>query len=168
MQAFFRHWFSPSGRIGRRAFWYGFVLHIVVLSWGSALLWSALSDHLGESFAVYSWIGHQQLIEFVITLVSLWSNFCILAKRLHDRDKSARWLLWLMVPMSFVWLFFIECGMMPGTPGPNRFGPPAGPVKKTPVPKPAIASQPNAMPSVNSRIASAILAKAERDKRNRR
>lgn len=44
-------------------------------------------------------------------------------RRWHDRDKSAWWLLINFVPcVGAVWTL-IECGCLPGTPGPNRFGP---------------------------------------------
>jgi len=44
-------------------------------------------------------------------------------KRYHDRDKSGWWILILFIPLvGFIW-FLIELGCLPGTPGPNRFGP---------------------------------------------
>ena len=45
-------------------------------------------------------------------------------KRFHDRDKSGWWMLIVLIPIvGAIWLL-VELGFLPGTPGPNRFGPP--------------------------------------------
>ena len=46
-------------------------------------------------------------------------------KRWHDRDKGAVWCLIVMLPMFGSLWAFVECGFLDGTPGSNRFGPPA-------------------------------------------
>jgi len=58
----------------------------------------------------------------VVVLVHIAPGIAACARRLHDTDRSARW-LWLilsgvgLVPLGF-WL------LSPGDPEPNRFGPP--------------------------------------------
>jgi len=58
-----------------------------------------------------------------VTVVTLWVSIATDVRRFHDRDKSGWWVFILLVPVvGPVWLL-IECGFLPGTPGPNRFGP---------------------------------------------
>ncbi len=61
-----------------------------------------------------------------IFALSIWINLAISIQRLHDRDRSGYWLVpMLLVPGGFIWMV-VELGFLPGTPGPNRFGPPPG------------------------------------------
>ena len=52
----------------------------------------------------------------------VWAALALQIKRWHDRDKS--WVLIFvgMITCGFFWVL-IECGILDGTPGPNRFGP---------------------------------------------
>jgi uncharacterized membrane protein YhaH (DUF805 family) len=53
----------------------------------------------------------------------LYSVFAVYAKRWHDRDKSGWWSLIILVPIiGGIW-FLVECGILPGTPGANQYGP---------------------------------------------
>src|SRR4030081_3934511 len=88
------------------------------------------------------------LIVFIaFTIVSWVSAFAVGVKRLHDRDKSGWWILlfylapsvlssWQTAAPDFggsfilslaaiaigIWAF-VELGCLPGTPGPNQYGP---------------------------------------------
>jgi uncharacterized membrane protein YhaH (DUF805 family) len=44
-------------------------------------------------------------------------------KRRHDRDKGGWWVLVGMNPIVGWIRSFIECGILPGDPGGNRYGP---------------------------------------------
>jgi uncharacterized membrane protein YhaH (DUF805 family) len=44
-------------------------------------------------------------------------------KRYHDRNKSGWWILIVFVPVIGGLWYFIECGFLRGTPGPNTYGP---------------------------------------------
>ncbi|WP_158811157.1 DUF805 domain-containing protein [Beijerinckia sp. L45] len=72
-------------------------------------------------------------VMIVGSILYLWINTCIAIKRLHDRNKSGWWFLLAFVPyVGGLWLL-IECGMLRGTAGPNRFGPdPLGRQASTP------------------------------------
>jgi uncharacterized membrane protein YhaH (DUF805 family) len=49
-------------------------------------------------------------------------SLAVFAKRWHDRDKSGWWSLILLVPfIGSIWAL-VECGCLPGTEGPNRYG----------------------------------------------
>ncbi len=72
----------------------------------------------GMPVGVGYWIGI-----LVLTAVMIWPTICIYGKRFHDRDKSAWWVLISLVPIvGFIWIL-VECGLLQGTEGPNRFGP---------------------------------------------
>ena len=62
--------------------------------------------------------------QYLITLVVLvWIELAVHAKRWHDRNKSAVWILFLLIPIiGQIWTV-IELGFIKGTKGPNRFGP---------------------------------------------
>ncbi|MCL2714671.1 MAG: DUF805 domain-containing protein [Alphaproteobacteria bacterium] len=57
------------------------------------------------------------------SLPFLWILLSLAAKRCHDRDRSAWFLLVGLIPViGWLWLL-IELGLLEGTAGENRFGP---------------------------------------------
>jgi len=56
-------------------------------------------------------------------LVLLWPSLAVQAKRWHDRDKSAWWVLINFVPLIGTIWSLVENGFLSGTPEANRFGP---------------------------------------------
>ena len=60
----------------------------------------------------------------ILYIADLYISVALGAKRCHDRDKSAWWLLLFYFVPILGWIWgFIELGILDGTPGPNRFGP---------------------------------------------
>lgn len=59
-------------------------------------------------------------------LALIWPSLAIQAKRWHDQDRSAWWILIGLVPFVGGLIALVMCGFIQGTPGPNRFG--AGPM----------------------------------------
>ena len=59
----------------------------------------------------------------LVTLVSLWVSIATDVRRFHDRDKSGWWVFIVLIPVVGAAWLLIECGFLPGTIGPNRFGP---------------------------------------------
>ncbi|QJE94476.1 DUF805 domain-containing protein [Luteolibacter luteus] len=53
----------------------------------------------------------------------LWIRLALLAKRWHDKDRSANWLILAFIPLIGDVINFIECGCQRGTRGPNQYGP---------------------------------------------
>ena len=52
----------------------------------------------------------------------LWIGLSVQIKRWHDRNKSGWWALLNLIPViGQIWIL-IECGILPGTVGGNRFG----------------------------------------------
>jgi uncharacterized membrane protein YhaH (DUF805 family) len=102
---------SWQGRINRRCFW----LYGVLALLGLALLLRALLDIAGVS---------PGRAELAVNLVLLWMSAVVSAKRWHDRDRSAWWVLLLLVPVIGVLWTLLDNGLVRGTQGPNRYGPP--------------------------------------------
>ena len=158
--------FRFNGRIGRAGFWcslIGVLCGIILLLFPCAGLMFAFTGKVGSFdlnadnvFAIvdpsaYRWALLDNLplllLQLAATGLMLWIYLAIVVKRLHDRDKSAWWLLAYFVlpglykqfeerlPDSY-WVMpialasgiltlaaFIETGFLRGTIGPNRFGP---------------------------------------------
>ena len=58
----------------------------------------------------------------LFSLAVLLPAICVAIRRLHDRDMSGWWVLLNLIPLiGFLILFVIYA--LPGTSGPNRFGP---------------------------------------------
>jgi len=104
---------SFEGRINRAKFWAGVGVLIaisIVLNLLDALLGLQLAEGVG-------------ILGTLFAIASIYFALAIYAKRWHDRDKSGWWSLIVLVPViGAIWLI-VECGILEGTRGPNRFGP---------------------------------------------
>ncbi len=103
--------FSFQGRISRKTFWIfnGFVFI-------AGILLGLMTDPVNDIKDISS--AH---IFFMFWM--LWPNMAVQAKRWHDQDKSALWLLVNLIPyIGPLWALATN-GITPGTTGPNRFGP---------------------------------------------
>ena len=127
---------SFQGRINRKPYWLAglaiVVAMIVLLS-----LAAGAGDFSGGSGTV--------LVLLILSIPFIWIALALGAKRLHDRDKSAWWLLvFYLLPSILqgagehaggqgvvlalvglaisIWAL-IELGFLRGTAGPNRYGP---------------------------------------------
>jgi uncharacterized membrane protein YhaH (DUF805 family) len=129
--------FSFSGRVNRAPYWLAGVLTYLCLM---GLVWVAI----GLAFA--GRIGATVVLVVAILVALVWVGLALAAKRLHDRDKSAWWLLlfylgpvllngWgrhavsggrvilgLIAFAISIWAL-VELGFLRGTPGENRYGP---------------------------------------------
>ena len=113
---------SLEGRIGRGKFWLGLlVLVIANLVLTTVLTLAGLmtvDPATGMPMGAGYWIG-----VLVLLAIMIWPSICVYGKRFHDRDKSAWWMLISFVPIVGVIWLIVECGLLQGTDGPNRFGP---------------------------------------------
>ncbi len=117
-----RYLVLPQGRIGRAEFWLGFVVHAYVLhllgleAWVEAAVRGGLID-----------TGTRGLILTLLFAADMWLLSVHVTKRWHDRDLSGRLAFLFAVPVFgvfFAVFAFVVLGFLPGTPGPNRYGPP--------------------------------------------
>jgi uncharacterized membrane protein YhaH (DUF805 family) len=115
--------FSFQGRVNRAKFWLvHLVMWVVILVVFAAIFGSAaLSSDPQAALQSVGTIGG--LILFVVYVLAIWIGLAVAAKRWHDRNKSAWWILIALVPLVGGLWYLIECGFLKGTTGPNKFGP---------------------------------------------
>ncbi|MDH2924985.1 uncharacterized membrane protein YhaH (DUF805 family) [Nicoletella semolina] len=122
--------FSFQGRLNRQGFWIGFGVNF-------AFLFIFANFFLNST--AFSWVSLLPL------LLSIYSLAAIITKRLHDRNRSGKaglivivpiicyassfyaqgtmaWLLGLFMPMLIGTLLLLEWGVFAGNPTPNNYG----------------------------------------------
>lgn len=118
--------FSFEGRIGRAPYWY-FVLVVTVL-FGALFALAGVSLFSGFGLAATADVapsaGLAGLLLPIACIALLWPSLAIAAKRWHDVDKSAWWILIGLVPIVGGLIALVFNGFVAGTPGANRFGNP--------------------------------------------
>jgi uncharacterized membrane protein YhaH (DUF805 family) len=133
----FRRYVDFAGRSRRLEFWsFALFVLLVYLILGLLLLGSGLSINAvidrGEDSAlslVSLMLGGSGVLLSVWWLVTLLPTIAVTVRRLHDRDLSGWWYLAAVVagvvPLLNVLtgLAMLVVMLLPGTPGPNRFGP---------------------------------------------
>jgi uncharacterized membrane protein YhaH (DUF805 family) len=137
---------SPQGRIGRAAFWLGWLLLLCVEAALRLVLDVPFTPTPSDPFSV-------RILSFLIDLVLLYPQAVIMVKRLHDRDRSGELIGWLFVPYTVLMItnllgmsgdpehmgvmetllllstgiialtFMVELGFRRGTAGDNQYGP---------------------------------------------
>lgn len=107
---------SFDGRIPRKVYWLYGVLGLTIVSLIAAGIIIGLAALVGQWFAI---------LLFPLYAVILWSGLSFNAKRWHDRNKSAWFVLIGFVPILGLWQL-VECGFLEGTQGDNQFGPAPG------------------------------------------
>lgn len=105
---------SYQGRINRAKFWAAIGVFLV-----GALVAAIIDNVLGTTIANVPY-GY---VYILYSIAMLYCVFSVYAKRWHDRDKSGWWSLICLVPVIGAIWFLIECGILPGTQGLNRYGP---------------------------------------------
>jgi uncharacterized membrane protein YhaH (DUF805 family) len=143
----FMHLFtSPDGRIGRAAYWIGWLIILAVEVALRLVLGVPFATTPADTLAVRG-------LSFVIDAVLLYPSIMVMVKRLHDRGYSGWAIGWLIVPYSVIMItnlfgisgdpeqmgvvgtlllfattiimiaFMIELGFRRGSAGDNEFGP---------------------------------------------
>lgn len=124
-----------SGRSRRLEYWMFALLNVIVavvlmgLMLAGGLPLSALGNPEDPqlSFSPIFWLAMVLMLVWVLAV--LVPGIAVTVRRLHDRDMSGWWYLGLIVLqfIPFVGLIasiaFLVLMLLPGTPGPNRFGP---------------------------------------------
>ena len=142
-------YFNPSGRINRSTYWLKGVLLLNVI-W--LVVWIVVLYLLLGDFELEDLLDPGYLLNLLLQLsvffllfsiLHAWNSYSVAVKRLHDRDKSARWIvLWWAIAaiggaitlgiatfIVVIWVF-VELGCLEGTRGANRYGPATNPLWK--------------------------------------
>jgi uncharacterized membrane protein YhaH (DUF805 family) len=134
--------FSFQGRISRQPYWLVSAAMIALTSVLFGILVVAGASVLAGGLAA---MADGALWLLVLYVPMIWIGLAVAAKRLHDRDKSAWWLLLFyalpvvldgigealggmgmvlsLVSLAISIWAMVELGFLHGTPGPNRYGP---------------------------------------------
>src|SRR3989338_4432536 len=141
-----RHFFTTEGRIYRKQDWLiSLPCSLVMLSvdlYMKHLFLSNPNDSLNSDVPIFLSLSDSMIKEGPILLL-LFTAFALAislyliaaAKRWHDRDKSAWWILIIFIPIVGQLWTLIENGFLAGTNGENRFG--ADPLHPQPVTMPS-------------------------------
>jgi len=108
----FVNYVTFSGRAPRSEFWY-WALFVVLVTIAAGILDRGLFD-FEESTATGVFGPLASLVFFL-------PGLAVAARRLHDLDRSAWWLLIIFTIVGIILLWIWDC--IKGTTGPNRFGP---------------------------------------------
>ena len=98
------------GRIPRRTYWLHGVLSLLLLG----IVVNGLLDIANVD---------NDTAAKLVNLAFLWPLIAVSAKRQHDFDFSAWWALIHFIPAVGSLILLLVNGAVPGTRGPNRFGP---------------------------------------------
>ena len=101
----FRNYVRFEGRASRSEFWYWTLFAILV-----AIVTQIIDAVIG-----------MPLTNIITSLGLLLPGLAVAARRLHDIDRTALWLLLILTGIGAILLIIWDC--MKGTDGPNRFGP---------------------------------------------
>lgn len=131
--------FSFHGRIGLLPFWVASTVVLVVFFVISGLVLGSAFTGIDPKSPAAGRLVLRAMIESIwmmlpFLLAYVWMMFALAAKRLHDRNYSAWWLLPYAVVslmpyiqiVAWIW-YFVEAGCRAGTPGSNRFDIEVGP-----------------------------------------
>jgi len=105
----FSNYVNFEGRAARSEYWY-WILFVVIV----AVVLTIIDAKV---------IG-AQVTEGLFSLATLLPGIAVGARRLHDTDRSGWWLLIGFIPL-IGGILLIVWFVTAGTPGANRFGPPA-------------------------------------------
>ena len=133
------NWYVRRGRIGRRTYWLQYALPLT----GAYVLATVLDVALGLSFvsthsssyssydyysSSYSAMYSAGPIALITSLALLAPSISALVTRLHDRNHSAHWLWFMLLPIAGPIVLLITAGFLTGDYGPNNYGFPQGAV----------------------------------------
>jgi uncharacterized membrane protein YhaH (DUF805 family) len=124
-----------SGRIGRGAYWLGF-LALTIIQW--VVIWLLLQlahgsieqlamlqdgpEHILPPEVGRDLMMHIGLPMLIIVVLFLYPSYAICTKRWHDRGKSGWWSLIMFVPIIGGLWALIELGFLGGDEGANQYG----------------------------------------------
>jgi uncharacterized membrane protein YhaH (DUF805 family) len=113
--------FGFRGRVNRARFW------LVLLGvFAVELTIFGLLNSAGLAFNAREQIGGVGMLANLALLAlfgaGAWIWLAVTVKRLHDRQKCGWWALVLFLPLIGVPWYLLECGLLRGTEGYNRYG----------------------------------------------
>ncbi len=113
IQSGFKNYVKFDGRARRSEYWWFFLFYLILIIIPDTMMQGEVArGQMGL------WTGVTSLVGLVFFLPNLGLGF----RRLHDTNRSAWWLLIALIPLiGAIVLIVFFC--LPGTVGPNKFGP---------------------------------------------
>jgi uncharacterized membrane protein YhaH (DUF805 family) len=134
--------FGFHGRIRRTNYFFGALLAGLVYCSLSLSDLAASGIRFDDRFDAYAWSFDPSPAGYagfgILTLIALWASVALTVKRWHDVGVTG-WFSILSLPFVTHGVMFILLSLLPGTTGPNRYGPdPRGRLAPAPI-EPAVA-----------------------------
>ena len=114
--------FSFQGRVNRAKYWLVHVVMWIVVAVVLAAIFGSAAMSSDPQAMLQSVGAIGGIILLVVYVLALWIGLAVAAKRWHDRNKSAWWILIAVVPVVGALWYLIECGFLKGTTGSNKYG----------------------------------------------
>ncbi|GGE90359.1 DUF805 domain-containing protein [Stappia taiwanensis] len=114
--------FNPIGRISREPYWLAFGLVWALFAIPLSIWLQTLDFDAGVTQVdLADFVDSNPLMPFML-LALQWVELALVIKRLQDRGLTGFLAILVFVPLFNI-LFIIALGFLPGTPGPNAYGP---------------------------------------------
>lgn len=107
-----RNYIGFKGRARRKEFWMFTLVNFILIC-----VLGLVDKMLGWERA-----GGEGILTTLYGLLVFLPGWAVLFRRLHDTDRSAWWLLLLLIPV-LGWIIIVIFNCQRGTEGENRFGP---------------------------------------------
>lgn len=120
-------WYVRRGRISRRVYWLHYFVPLFALTLVAAIV-DQMLGYPGLSAAAPEDTGMFYVVTggpagALVMFATLVPGISSTVTRLHDRDHSAWWLLWFLLPLIGWIVLFVQNGFLRGTEGSNSYGP---------------------------------------------
>ncbi|MCT4705430.1 DUF805 domain-containing protein [Enterobacteriaceae bacterium H11S18] len=106
-----RNYVGFRGRARRKEYWMFILVNLVLTG-----VLSILDKMLGLKIA-----ADEGMLTTIYGLLIMLPSWAVQFRRLHDTDRSAWWLLLVLIPI-IGWIVILIFNCQNGTPGENRFG----------------------------------------------
>ena len=118
---------SRRGRAGRKAYWLTNLALTGADVAACAIAFAVVmaSSDIGADGTITTFSSAAiaaTVVAVVVQPLFIWALLAVAIKRCHDHGRSGVFLLLSFVPLANTWLL-VEQGFVPGTTGPNPYGP---------------------------------------------
>lgn len=114
--------FSPIGRVAREAYWLGFLIIWLVIGIAANMWLKTLDPGMEfEALPLGEFMSSNPLFPLLFFVLQ-WVQLALVIKRCQDRGITGFLALLVFLPFLSM-IVVIVLGIVPGTPGPNRYGP---------------------------------------------
>jgi uncharacterized membrane protein YhaH (DUF805 family) len=119
--------FSASGRASRKTYWLTGLALTAVYALACGILGIVLAVTVKtDGNGAITQFGAPAIAATILAVILLvffvWTLLVVAIKRCHDHNRPGVFLLLNFVPLANTWLF-VEQAFVPGTIGPNQYGP---------------------------------------------